>query len=118
MDQQFTAASMVSSRDVNGTAVYGLHGDKVGEIDHLMIEKRSGVVTYAVMTFGGFLGIGQEEYPIPWKKLRYDTGKDAFVTDIDEEQLKGAPEAPPQWHADREWEKRSFDYFAVPYYWV
>ncbi|TYC51358.1 PRC-barrel domain containing protein [Rhodobacterales bacterium] len=113
-----SSSSLVSSKNVNGTAVYGLKGEKVGEIDHLMIEKRSGNVTYAVMTFGGFLGIGEEEYPIPWKKLSYDVGKDAFVTDISEEQLKGAPELDTDWHENRDWEKRSFDYFAVPYYWV
>lgn len=118
MDQMVSSSSLVSSNNVNGTAVYGLKGDKVGTIDHLMIEKSSGVVTYAVMTFGGFLGIGEEEYPIPWKMLRYDTGKDAYVTDLSEEQLKGAPDLEPDWHENRDWEKRSFDYFAVPYYWV
>ncbi|WP_299814466.1 PRC-barrel domain-containing protein [uncultured Roseibium sp.] len=118
MDQKLTSSSVVNSKDVNGTAVYGIDGEKVGEIDHLIIEKNSGTVTFAVMTFGGFLGLGQDEYPIPWKKLSYDVSKDAFVTDISEEQLKGAPEAHPEWHSDREWEKRSFDYFSVPYYWM
>lgn len=118
MDQQITGSAMVSSNNVNGTSVYGLQGEKIGEIDHLMIEKRSGTVQYAVMTFGGFLGFGQDEYPVPWKKLTYDVNKDAFVTDINEDQLKGAPKTHPNWYADREWEQRSFDYFALPYYWV
>jgi sporulation protein YlmC with PRC-barrel domain len=108
---------MVSSSDVNGTAVYGLRDEKIGEIDHLMIEKRSGTVTYAIMTFGGFLGIGEEEHAIPWKKLKYDVSKNAFVTDITEEQVKGAPARHDTWYEDRDWERKSFDWYSVPYYW-
>jgi sporulation protein YlmC with PRC-barrel domain len=118
MDKKVTGSSLVSSENVNGTSVYDVNDEKIGEIDHLMIEKKSGVVTYAVMTFGGFLGIGEEEYPVPWKKLSYDVNKDAFVTDITEDQVKGAPELSSDWHNDRDWEKRSFDYFSVPYYWA
>ena len=56
-----------------------------------MIEKISGKVTYAVMSFGGFLGIGEDEHTIPWNKLEYDTGLGGYRTDITEEQLRGAP---------------------------
>ena len=83
-----STASMVSSNDVNGTSVYGGDGNQIGHIDHLMIDKKSGNVAYAVMGFGGILGIGED--PIPWNALRYDITRDGFVTDITESQSQGA----------------------------
>ena len=59
-------------RDVEGTDVYDAKGTKIGEIDHLIIDKLSGRVGYAVMSFGGFLGLGHSHYPIPWAALSYD----------------------------------------------
>ncbi len=113
-----SANPLVSSAEVNGTNVYGTDGEKVGSIDHLMIDKQSGKVSYAVMGFGGFLGMGEDHHPIPWAKLSYDTAKDGYVTDISQEQLKGAPERTGDWHRDRTWEQRTHDHYAVPYYWM
>jgi sporulation protein YlmC with PRC-barrel domain len=109
---------LVSSNDVNGTTVYSREGDRIGEIDHLMIDKETGKVSYAVMSFGGFLGIGEEHYPVPWAKLHYDPRKGGFQTDISEDQVKGAPEWSGSWRDDREWERRAHDHFMVPYYWI
>ena len=64
--------SLISSQDVQGTTVYGSDNEAIGEIDHLLIEKMSGKVAYAVMSFGGFLGLAHSHYPIPWSALRYD----------------------------------------------
>jgi sporulation protein YlmC with PRC-barrel domain len=64
--------NFISSEDVQGTEVYGPGGKKVGEIDHLIIDKMSGRVGYAVMSFGGFMGLGHSHYPIPWGALHYD----------------------------------------------
>ena len=63
----------------------------MGSIERVMIEKRSGQVAYAVLSFGGFLGIGSDYYPIPWDALKYDTSLGGYRTNITEEQLKGAP---------------------------
>lgn len=112
------ASSMVSSSDVNGTAVYSPTGEHLGQIDHLMIDKQSGHIAYAVMSFGGFLGIGAEMHPLPWKKLRYDTSLGGFVTDITEQQLVGAPARDGNWFEDRGYAKRSYDYYGVSPYWV
>ena len=57
---------LISSEDVEGTNVYSPGSEKFGEIDHLMIDKVSGRVTYAVLSFGGFLGLGHSHYPLPW----------------------------------------------------
>ncbi|MGJ8546466.1 MAG: PRC-barrel domain-containing protein [Sulfitobacter sp.] len=117
MNDMSQASPMVSSHDVNGTNVHAPDGAKIGHIDHLMIDKESGNIAYAVMAFGGFLGMGEEHHPVPWKSLRYDTAHEGFVTDITEEQLKGAPERQDRWTNDRDWEKRTFDHYGVPYYW-
>ena len=59
-------AGLIGSDKVEGTNVYGATGEKIGAIERVMIEKRSGQVAYAVLSFGGFLGIGTDSYPIPW----------------------------------------------------
>jgi len=82
---------VISSKRVEGTNVYNGTGDKVGSIDHLVIDKKSGQVRYAVMEFGGLLGIGTDRYPIPWDMLRYDTTKDGYVVPLDESKLERAP---------------------------
>ena len=72
----------ISSEDIQGTEVYGAGGKNIGEIDHLIIDKVSGRVAYAVMSFGGFVGLGHSHYPIPWGALTYDTSLGGFRTDI------------------------------------
>lgn len=111
-------ANLVSSSDVNGTEVYARDGTKIGSIDHLMIDKQSGKVAYAVMGFGGFLGMGEDHHPVPWGKLTYDAHKNGFVTDITESELKGAPTPTANWYADRDWEHRVHRHYEVPFYWA
>lgn len=85
------ASDVISSERVEGTNVYNGAGDKLGSIDDLMIDKLSGQVRYAVMEFGGFLGMGTDRYPIPWNMLKYDTAQDGYVVPLDKAQLEGAP---------------------------
>jgi len=85
------ASDVISSERVEGTNVYNAGGDKLGSIDDLMIDKLSGQVRYAVMEFGGFLGIGTDRYPIPWNMLKYDVAQDGYVVPLDKAQLEGAP---------------------------
>ena len=82
---------LISSDKVDGTTVYNSAGDKLGSIRNFMVEKRSGRTEYAVLEFGGFLGIGTDHYPIPWSMLSYDTGKGGYVANIDKSQLDNAP---------------------------
>ena len=82
---------VISSDRVEGTAVYNQAGDRLGSIDDLMIDKRSGQVRYAVLEFGGFLGIGTDRYPLPWDVLKYDTDLGGYVVPLDKETLTGAP---------------------------
>jgi sporulation protein YlmC with PRC-barrel domain len=82
---------LIAADRVEGTNVYDPQGNKLGSIDTVMIEKNSGQVAYAVLSFGGFLGIGESHYPLPWNHLRYDMREDGYVVSITEEQLRGAP---------------------------
>lgn len=118
MENNSTHANLVSSSDVNGTEVYGRDGNHIGSIDHLMIDKQSGKVAYAVMGFGGFLGLGEEHYSVPWGKLSYDTSKNGFVTDLTEEEVKGAPVRADNWDSDRNWERQIHEHYGVPFYWM
>lgn len=82
---------IISSDKVEGSAVYNPAGDKLGSIDDLMIDKVSGQVQYAVLEFGGFLGMGTDRYPIPWKVMRYSTDKGGYVVPLDKAKLENAP---------------------------
>jgi sporulation protein YlmC with PRC-barrel domain len=109
---------LISSEDVEGTEVYDSAGKNIGEIDHLVIDKPSGRVAYAVMSFGGFMGLGHSHYPVPWSALNYDTSLNGFRTNITEQQLKDAPVFSDDSWGDRDWEARTHRHYGVKdYYW-
>jgi PRC-barrel domain len=83
--------NLIGSDKVEGTAVYGADRTKIGSIERVLIDKVSGKVSYAVLGFGGFLGIGDDHYPLPWQSLKYDTDLGGYVTGITEAQLQDAP---------------------------
>lgn len=85
------AHELISSRRVEGTPVYNHQGEKLGTIHSLMLEKCGGKVAYAVMAFGGFLGIHEHVHPVPWELLTYDIDREGYVVDLSKEQLRGAP---------------------------
>ena len=82
---------LISSRRVEGTPVYNRSDQRLGTIHSVMIEKRSGKVTYAVLSFGGIFGVGEHVHPVPWELLGYDVNLDAYVVDLTREQLEDAP---------------------------
>lgn len=82
---------LIGSDKVEGTAVYDRDGTRIGTIHNFMVDKRSGKAEYAVMSFGGFLGMGQTYYPLPWQMLDYDTDLGGFRVEMDEEDLDHAP---------------------------
>jgi PRC-barrel domain len=82
---------LISSSKVEGTAVYNRQGERLGTVSSFMVDKFTGQVAYAVMSFGGFLGLGQSCHPLPWKALTYDTGKGGYVIDLDKETLAAGP---------------------------
>ena len=114
-------ARLIASDKVEGTAVRNLNGDKVGTIERVMIDKRAGKVAYAVMSFGGFLGMGQDYVALPWHLLRYNENLDAYELNITEDQLRGAPAVVQGWDngiVSRDWERNIHKYYGVdPYWW-
>jgi PRC-barrel domain len=85
------ASNLTESDKESGKAVYGADNKKIGSIEKVMVDKSSGEIEYAVLSFGGFLGIGSDHYPVPWKVLRYDDKLGGYRSDINENRLKGAP---------------------------
>lgn len=89
--EQRETGNLIGSDKVEGTAVYGADQSKIGSIERVMIDKISGKVSYAVLSFGGFLGMGNDYYPLPWQSLKYDTSLGGYITNLTENRLKGAP---------------------------
>ena len=83
--------NLIGSDKVEGTAVFGADTQRIGSIERVMIDKIGGKVAYAVLGFGGFLGIGDDHHPLPWQSLKYDTNLGGYVTGVTEGQLRGAP---------------------------
>lgn len=110
--------SLVASDMVVGTAVYDPNDNKIGSVERLILEKTSGRVSYAVLSFGGFLGLGEDYYPVPWQMLTYDESVGGFRVTITKEQVEKAP----KYHAGEEYDwssdngRRISDYYGVPPY--
>ena len=74
VDNRRETVSLIGSDKVEGTPVYGRDDNKIGTVQRVMLDKISGKVAYAVISFGGFLGMGEDYFPMPWASLKYDTG--------------------------------------------
>jgi hypothetical protein len=82
---------LILSSRVTGTPVYDRSGNKLGSVDDLSIEKKTGKTVYAILSFGGFLGIGERYHPVPWMLLDYDTEQGGYTVPLTPEALKDAP---------------------------
>lgn len=111
---------LIASDKVVGTKVYDINGNHVGSIERIILETRGGRVSYAVMSFGGFLGMGHEHYPLPWEMLDYSEDLGGFQVDITKEQVEGAP----KYAADQDYDwspesgRRVYDYYGIAPYWL
>lgn len=119
--QEGQTSSLITSDSVEGMPVYDVHGKRIGKVERLMIDRLTGQIAYAILSFGGFLGIGEDHYPIPWSMLTYNEKPDGFQVDITEDELKNAPKIEP----DENWEQTTrdrdqdvHDYWEVRYYWI
>ncbi len=84
-------STLISADRVKGTEVYNEDDEKLGSIDSILIDKMTGEVAYVVMSFGGFLGIGEKYHPLPWHVLDYDTSVGGYRVDLDRQALEAAP---------------------------
>ena len=108
---------LIASNKVEGTAVYNREGERLGSVYNFMVDKMSGQVAYAVMSFGGFLGIGDSYHPLPWKSLTYDTTAGGYVVDLDRSRLEDAPsyKADEDPWSDNNYGRSIYDYYGVAY---
>ncbi len=111
-----TRGRLIAASQVNGTSVYNRAGESLGSIYDVMLDKRTGKAEYAIMSFGGFLGIGDSYHPLPWQALNYDPSMGGYVVDIDRRRLEGAPyytaNQAPMWD-DPAYGRRVNDYYST-----
>ena len=117
VDDRRETVSLIGSDKVEGTAVYGADDNKIGSVQRIMIDKVSGKAAYAVISFGGFLGLGEDYYPMPWPNLKYDTRLGGYRVGVTEDQLQRAPKfsRSSDWNwADRANDQRVYGYYKTP----
>ena len=112
---------LIAGARVAGTEVYNAAGDHLGEIYDVMLDKQTGKVAYAIMSFGGFLGLGEKYHPIPWSVLDFDSDRGGYVIPLTKDKLEAAPmydsEGEPDWD-DKAYGKRVHDYYGTMPYWM
>lgn len=105
---------------VIGTNVYNAEGTKIGEVEDVMLDKTNNNIMFAVIGFGGFLGIGEKYHPVPWAALDYEKNEGGYVVSMTKEQLEAAPAhsleelTENDGHAARD---AAFDYYGAARYW-
>ncbi|TKT79374.1 PRC-barrel domain-containing protein [Aquamicrobium sp. LC103] len=105
---------------VIGTAVYNTEGQNIGTIEDVMLDKLSNNIMYAVIGFGGFLGIGEKYHAIPWSTLDYEKGRGGYVVPFSRDQLEAAPvHSIEELTGDdgKSVRDASYEYYKVPPYW-
>jgi sporulation protein YlmC with PRC-barrel domain len=110
-------ASLISADRVEGTPVYNTRGEKLGHVEDVMLHKLSGKVAYAVVSCGGFLGLGEKYLPMPWSLLTYDTSKNGYVVPTDRAQLEAAASFEAAREDDTSWRERVHTHYDAPAYW-
>jgi len=112
--------SLIAADRVQGTSVYNPIGEKLGTVEDVMIDKVSGKAVYAIMSFGGFLGVGERHHPLPWQTLNYDTKLEGYVVNLDKKVLQNAPSYDRSrdfsWTPD--YGRKVDEYYKVPTYWI
>tara|TARA_R110000787_G_scaffold34891_4_gene89978 strand:- start:330 stop:695 length:366 start_codon:yes stop_codon:yes gene_type:complete len=110
---------LIASDRVEGTAVYNKQGEKLGKISNFMVDKKSGQVRYAVLSFGGFLGIGEDHYPLPWSMLDYDIAQGGYVVELDKSVLDDAPRYAAEQRPDYDdgYGRNVYQYYGLIYPW-
>jgi sporulation protein YlmC with PRC-barrel domain len=112
--------SAIRAKKVIGTSVKDTSGKKIGEIEDVVLDKQSNSIMFAVVGFGGFLGMAEKYHPVPWSALDYSEGDGAYVVPYSKSQLEAAPAGSideltkGDGQAVRD---RTYDYYKAPRYW-
>lgn len=117
-----SAVRALSASTLIGDDVINAAGEDLGSVEEIMLDVNSGRVAYAVLSFGGFLGIGDKYFAVPWSALTLDTEQHAFVLNVDEETLENAPgfdkdNWPQSLNGDDAWLVDVYQYYGYPVYW-
>jgi sporulation protein YlmC with PRC-barrel domain len=81
----------IPASKVQGTSVYSLNGEKIGKVEDIVLDKMSNEIMFAIVGFGGFLGIGEKYHALPWARLDYNSNQDGYVVGLTREALEAAP---------------------------
>lgn len=116
---KITHGNLINAEKVHGTDVFNMQGEKLGSIEDLVLDKIDGRVQYAVLSFGGFMGLGDKHYPLPWAALKYDTRKGGYVVNLDKKQLENAPAYEADEHVDwtPDYGRRVDAFYKIPSGW-
>ncbi len=112
--------SAIRASTVLGTNVHDPSGKKIGEVEDVMLDKLSNNIMFAVLSFGGFLGMAEKYHPVPWSSLKYDKSKGSYVVDFTKVQLEAAPAASIEdltRNDGRDFRDKAFDYYKATRYW-
>ncbi len=110
--------AILSSR-VKGTSVYNTTGDKIGHVEDVVLDKMSNNIMFAVLGFGGILGMGEKYHPVPWSVLDYNTDRGGYVVPMSQDVLEKAPTTRLEdiTRDDADLRTRAYDYYNAPHYW-
>ena len=112
---------VVSASKIIGEAVINRKNEDLGKIHELVIDAKEGRLAYAVLSFGGFMGMGNKLFALPWKAFEFATTENKLILNVDKEKLKAAPgfDKDSKWpdFADRTWGKGIYDYYGFDPYW-
>jgi len=121
MASSLNTGTLISAGTIRGTPVYNTDGEALGSVEDIMVDTETGRIVYALMSFGGFLGIGERTHPLPWAVLKYDKERRGYVVPLTKAMLVDAPtygrdEAPR--FGERAYEESIHDYYKTNRYWI
>lgn len=112
--------SAIRAKTVMGTSVTDRSGKKIGQIEDVVLDKLSNNILFAVVGFGGFLGMAEKYHPLPWSSLQYDESRNAYLVSYTKEQLQAAPAGSIDELTQGDgfgFRDRVYDYYKTPRYW-
>jgi sporulation protein YlmC with PRC-barrel domain len=109
----------ILSSKVKGTSVYNKSGDKIGHVEDIVLDKLSNNIMFAVLGFGGVLGMGEKYHPVPWSVLDYNSDTGGYVVPLSQDILENAPTTRLEdiTKNDSDLRTRAYDYYKAPHYW-
>jgi sporulation protein YlmC with PRC-barrel domain len=120
MGMNAVSSDAIRAKTVIGTSVKDAAGDKIGTIEDIVLDKLSNNIVFAIVGFGGFLGMGEKYHPVPWSALKYDEREGSYVVNFTREVLEAAPadsiDALVAGNAVA-YRDRAYDYYNAPHYW-